>query len=114
MPNGKIQPTHVKSLMEIGNWLKLHGETIYETTQGPLKPNINYVSTQRKNKVYIHFLNSEQTNYEFNGIKNSAIKSIKYFNSNLDVDYSRSNDMLTINLNKDIIDDIDTIITISL
>ena len=114
MPNGKIQPTHVKSLMEIGNWLKLHGETIYETRQGPLKPNINYVSTQRKNKVYIHFLNSKQTNYEFNGIKNSSIKSIKYFNSNIDVDYNHINEILTINLNKDIIDDIDTIITISL
>ena len=114
MPNGKIQPTHIKSLMELGNWLKLYGETIYETRQGPLNPNVNYVSTQKKNKVYIHFLNSEQTNYEFNGIKNSAIKSIKYFNSNLDVEYSHSNDILTINLNKDIIDDIDTIITISL
>ena len=114
MPNGKIQPTHIKSLMELGNWLKLYGETIYETRQGPLNPNVNYVSTQKKNKVYIHFLNSEQTNYEFNGIKNSAIKSIKYFNSNLDVEYSHSNDILTINLNKDIIDEIDTIITISL
>ena len=114
MPNGKIQPTHIKSLMELGNWLKLYGETIYETRQGPLNPNVNYVSTQKKNKVYIHFLNSEQTNYEFNGIKNSAIKSIKYFNSNLDVEYRHNNDILTINLNKDIIDDIDTIITISL
>ena len=114
MPNGKIQPTHIKSLMELGNWLKLYGETIYETRQGPLNPNVNYVSTQKKDKVYIHFLNSEQTNYEFNGIKNSAIKSIKYFNSNLDVEYSHSHDILTINLNKDIIDDIDTIITISL
>ncbi len=114
MPNGKIQPTHIKSLMELGNWLELYGETIYETRQGPLNPNVNYVSTQKKNKVYVHFLNSEQTNYEFNGIKNGAIKSIKYFNSNLDVDYSHSDDKLTINLKKDIIDDIDTIITISL
>ena len=114
MPNGKIQPTHIKSLMKLGNWLKLYGETIYETRQGPLNPNVNYVSTQKNNKVYIHFLNSEKTNYEFNGIKNSAIKSIKYFNSNLDVEYSHSNNVLTINLNKDIIDDIDTIITISL
>ena len=114
MPNGKIQPTHKKSLKEIGNWLELYGETIYETKQGPLKPNIDFVSTQKNKIVYVHFLNSKQTNYEFNGIENSAIKSIKYFNTNLDVDYSYNNNILSINLNKDIIDDIDTIITISL
>ena len=114
MPNGKIQPTHKKSLKEIGNWLELYGETIYETKQGPLKPNIDFVSTQKNNIVYVHFLNSKQTNYEFNGIENSAIKSIKYFNTNLDVDYSYNNNILSINLNKDIIDDIDTIIIISL
>ena len=114
MPNGKIQPTHKKSLKEIGNWLEFYGETIYETKQGPLKPNIDFVSTQKNNIVYVHFLNSKQTNYEFNGIENSAIKSIKYFNTNLDVDYSYNNNILSINLNKDIIDDIDTIITISL
>ena len=114
MPNGKIQPTHKKSLEEIGNWLELYGETIYETKQGPLKPNIDFVSTQKNKIVYVHFLNSKQTNYEFNGIENSAIKSIKYFNTNLDVDYSYNNNILSINLNKDIIDDIDTIITISL
>lgn len=114
MPNGKIQPTHKNSLKEIGNWLKLYGETIYETKQGPLKPNIGFVSTQKNNIVYVHFLNSKQTNYEFNGIENSAIKSIKYFNTNIDVDYSYNDNILKINLNKDIIDDIDTIITISL
>ena len=107
MPNGKIQPTHKKSLKEIGNWLELYGETIYETKQGPLKPNIDFVSTQKNNIVYVHFLNSKQTNYEFNGIENSAIKSIKYFNTNLDVDYSYNNNILSINLNKDIIDDIE-------
>ncbi|HAF77123.1 MAG TPA: alpha-L-fucosidase [Maribacter sp.] len=114
MPNGKIQPTHKKSLKEIGNWLELYGETIYETKQGPLKPNIDFVSTQKNKIVYVHFLNSKQTNYEFNGIENSAIKSIKYFNTNLDVDYSYNNNILSIDLNKDRIDDIDTIITISL
>ena len=114
MPNGKIQPTHKKSLKEIGNWLELYGETIYETKQGPLKPNIDFVSTQKNKIVYVHFLNSKQTNYEFDGIEKSTIKSIKYFNTNLDVDYSYNNNILSIDLNKDRIDDIDTIITISL
>ena len=114
MPNGKIQPTHKKSLKEIGNWLELYGETIYETKQGPLKPNISYVSTQKNNIVYVHFLNSKKSNYEFDGIDKSTIKSIKYFNTNLDVDYSYNNNILSIDLNNDRIDDIDTIITILL
>ena len=47
MPNGKIQPKHVESLKNIGNWLQLNGETIYGTTEGPVAPNSEMVSTQK-------------------------------------------------------------------
>jgi len=57
MPNGKIQPTHVKSLKAMGDWLKTHGETIYETRKGPIAPNSDFVSTQKGKTVYLHLLN---------------------------------------------------------
>ena len=38
MPNGKIQSNHISSLKEIGNWLTKNGETIYNTSQGPILP----------------------------------------------------------------------------
>ncbi len=57
MPNGKIQPTHVNSLNAMGDWLKTHGETIYETRKGPIAPNSDFVSTQKGKTVYLHLLN---------------------------------------------------------
>ena len=56
MPNGEIQPEHVKSLSEVGEWLKVHGETIYGTTNGPIDPQDWGVSTQKGKGVYLHIL----------------------------------------------------------
>jgi alpha-L-fucosidase len=59
MPNGKIQPEFVKTLGEMGNWMKTYGETIYGTRGGPVFPKNWGVSTIKENKVYIHIMNPE-------------------------------------------------------
>jgi alpha-L-fucosidase len=38
MPNGKIQPENVDTLMIMGKWMNKYGETIYGTRRGPIKP----------------------------------------------------------------------------
>jgi len=57
MPNGKIQPEHKTLLKEMGDWLKVYGETIYGTRGGPLSSRNWGVTTQRGNKIYVHILN---------------------------------------------------------
>ena len=47
MPNGRIQKEHIKSLSEIGQWVKLNGETIYGTNRGPIDPTDEIASTQK-------------------------------------------------------------------
>ena len=56
MPNGKIQPEHIASLKEMGEWLNANGETIYGTRGGPLTASDWGVTTQKGNKVYVHIL----------------------------------------------------------
>jgi alpha-L-fucosidase len=57
MPNGKIQPEHTVLLKQMGDWLKVNGETIYGTKGGPLSAREWGVMTQKGNKYYVHILN---------------------------------------------------------
>lgn len=58
-PSGKFEKRVVDRLTDIGNWLKLHGESIYETRGGPYVPGASNwgVATRKGNKAYLHILN---------------------------------------------------------
>lgn len=55
MPNGKIQPANVKTLGEIGEWLRKYGESIYGTRGGPIEGDWG-TTTVKGNQLYIHIL----------------------------------------------------------
>jgi len=57
MPNGKIQPEHNARLKEVGDWLAVHGESIYGTRGGPVTPRPWGVTTKKGSTVYVHVLN---------------------------------------------------------
>ncbi len=57
MPNGKIQPENVKTLREMGQWMRKYGESIYGTRGGPVPARDWGVTTHKNNKVYVHILN---------------------------------------------------------
>jgi alpha-L-fucosidase len=46
-------------LREIGQWLKIYGETVYGTRGGPVPPKHWGVTTQRGSLIYAHILNPE-------------------------------------------------------
>jgi alpha-L-fucosidase len=64
MPNGRIEPRQAKRLEEMGNWLKIYGESVYETIGGPYMPNDWLASTRKENQVYLHLLNYEKEQVE--------------------------------------------------
>ena len=57
-PDGTIQESHIKRYLEIGQWLKKYGESVYKTRGGPYKPGPWGCSTRSKdaNVVYLHIL----------------------------------------------------------
>jgi alpha-L-fucosidase len=57
MPNGKVQPEHSARLKEVGEWLAVHGESIYGTRGGPVTPRPWGVTTKKGSTVYVHVLN---------------------------------------------------------
>ena len=112
MPNGKIQIEHIKSLKEIGDWVKINGETIYGTSRGPIDPTDEIASTQKDNTIYIHLLDNRRT-YFIEGY-NPKIKKISYYLSNKKVKYQKTKSGLIINVDDSELDEIDTIIKLEI
>ena len=62
MPNGKIQPEFVKTLGEMGEWMKVYGEAVYGTRGGPIDPHPWGVTTIKGTKVYVHLMGESDEN----------------------------------------------------
>ena len=112
MPNGKIQKEHIKSLREIGEWVKDNGETIYGTARGPIEPTDEIASTQKGGTVYIHLLDNRST-YFIEGY-NPKIKKMTYYKSSNKVRYEKTKSGLIINVSDDELNEIDTIIKLEI
>jgi alpha-L-fucosidase len=56
MPNGEIQEEFVTRLRVVGDWLSRYGDAIYGTRGGPFAPADWGVTTQKRDKIYVHVL----------------------------------------------------------
>ena len=113
MPNGKIQPKHVESLKKIGEWLQLNGETIYGTTEGPVAPNSEMVSTQKEKTVYLHVTDSSKDLFFIPNFK-ERIKTMSFYKNKGNVTYDLNKYGLLIEIPENKKDTIDTIIEITI
>jgi alpha-L-fucosidase len=113
MPNGEIQDEHINSLKKIGLWVKENGETIYGTRKGPSEPNDQFITTKKQNKIYIHVLDSSIESLEIKTF-GEKIKSLIYFNSKKKVKYVNKHNKLRIDLEKSEMNDIDTILELTI
>ena len=59
MLDGRIEARQVNRLKEMGDWLKLYGESVYNTKGGPYKPNKIFATTRKGNKIYLHVFPAE-------------------------------------------------------
>ena len=53
-PDGIIPEDHASRLKEVGDWLRLHGESVYGTRGGPFRNDASGGMTCRGSKIYIH------------------------------------------------------------
>lgn len=113
MPNGKIQEEHIESLKKIGSWIKVNGQTIYETKKGPIIPTDDIASTIKGNTIYVHLLNREKKKYIIKGVTNK-FKKILYFKSNRKVTHEKFPEGIVLFLDEKEINPINTIIKIEL
>ncbi|WP_163717913.1 alpha-L-fucosidase [Mangrovibacterium lignilyticum] len=86
MPNGKIQPENIDTLMVMGKWLDKYGETIYGTRKGPIKPTNWGATTRKGNTIYLHVLNLDEENLLIPNL-DTKIKSVVFFDDNSKVKF---------------------------
>ncbi len=55
-PDGEIDAAQAERVREIGHWLSINGESIYDTRGGPWLPGHYGVSTHKGSYVYVHLL----------------------------------------------------------
>ena len=56
-PDGCLPAVAVERLKEMGDWMKVYGETIYGTRGGFVAPHDWGVTTQKDNRLFVHILN---------------------------------------------------------
>ncbi len=55
-PNGELPAVAIERMKEMGEWMKVYGETIYGTRGGDIAPRPWGVSTRKGNRLFIHVL----------------------------------------------------------
>ncbi len=113
MPNGKIQEEHVQSLAAIGDWLNIHGETIYGSKAGSIAPTDAWVSTQKGKTLYLHLLEKQPKAFVIPEFK-ERIKSVKLFAEKSAVKFKQTKAGLLMEIPKAAQNEIDTIVEITL
>ena len=81
--------------------------------RGPIDPTDEIASTQNGNTVYIHALDSEKLNYFIDGF-DVNFKKLTYLNSKQKVSYKKTKKGLSIFLNENEINPVDTILKMEL
>jgi alpha-L-fucosidase len=113
MPNGKIQPDHIKLLKEMGEWLSINGETIYDTEGGPITARDWGVTTQKGDKVYIHILDWQDESLIIPSW-GKKIKSAKLFADKSPVKFSENDFGITLKIPRSKMNELDTIVELEL
>ena len=113
MPNGKIQPENVDTLMAIGNWLETYGDAIYGTRKGPVRPQEWGALTTRGNTVYVHVLDPGEGSIEIEGFM-PKVKSATLFDDGSKVQVKKGDTGVVLTIPPEKVKPIDTIVVLTL
>ena len=114
MPNGKIQPENVDTLMAIGQWMETYGDAIYGTRGGPVKPQDWGATVTKGNVIYIHVLDYNGRAIDITGIDPERVRSAVYFDDGSRADVSRNEKGITITIPNRKLKPIDTILVLTM
>ena len=110
-PNGELPAISVERLREMGEWMKIYGETIYGTRGGVVEPRDWGVTTQKGKTLYVHILNLKD-NALFLPYSGNKLRSAVVFNNREAVKFTQDKDGILLKL-KEVPDSIDYVLELT-
>lgn len=114
MSDGRIEQRQINRLKEMGDWLKINGEAVYETRGGPYMPTDYMVSTRNENKIYIHLFNNDSSTLKLPFPKGVKIKKAYFLDGNSSVSCIKNKENIEISLPKALPDQIASVLVLEL
>ncbi|TKC08528.1 alpha-L-fucosidase [Pedobacter frigoris] len=114
MLDGRIEARQVARLKEMGDWLKIYGESIYGTKGGPFKPNEVFAATRKGNRLYIHVFERKSPTLALPALKDVKVNSAGFVKGGK-VDFDQdANGVVTLQLPQVLPDENDAVIVLEL
>jgi alpha-L-fucosidase len=113
MPDGRIQPEHSARLKEVGDWLAVHGESIYGTRGGPVTPRPWGVTTRKGRTVYVHVLNWQDASLLVPPV-GGPVKSARFVKTGANADVKNVAEGVIVTIPPAAVDPYDTVIALEL
>ncbi|MGJ8654583.1 MAG: alpha-L-fucosidase [Opitutaceae bacterium] len=117
MGNGKIDPEAVRLYGVIGDWLKVNGESIFDTRRNPLaeRPEWGNCTISKDGKtLYLHVIDwPDNGSITVNGMPSVASSAVFLANGK-QADFSQEGDALKVTLPSERLDPYDTVIKLQL
>ncbi len=115
-PDGTIQDEFVTRLQAMGRWMKVNGESIYETTASPFERMSFFGrATVKGNKLYLHVFDwPADGQLRVPGLKNLVHKSRLLADSSREVKTRRDGDDILVTLTGEAPDEIASVIELTL
>jgi alpha-L-fucosidase len=106
---GEILPVHVERLHEVGQWLKVNGESIYKTRAGVIPPTAETVSTRRGDTHYLHVLEYISDCVTVSGVP-ETVSQARLLSNGAEIPLERRGERVTLTIPAESRDIMDTVI----
>ena len=117
MGNGRLDPEAIRIYREMGDWLKVNGESIYGSVRNPLdeRPEWGDISASKDSKaIYLHILEWPESGSITVAGLDAAATSAVYLANGKKADFVQEGDALKLMLPAQPLDEYDTVVKVTL